>query len=722
MAQDRQENSPARVRELEDKVAQLTRELDALRAGQRSSDPRGRRIGDPLPKPPPPLGRAWTIRGIMLLMTFAIAAAVTVNYSLRDLDLHSGKSIVRGMAEARVNFALLTCGVSAMLALFLYHRRALGFAFFAVCAVYPAFALYLVHPVSTFGLSGRTYVWIAFALLTLFHVLVSTLCVMESRRIGRGRGRSALTGTMNSLAYYPIVWYGLATYDASRAGLVYGVLCGISVLLAIYAEGSGTHRNYLFQIFIGAALLLFNFALSTAVDGPWFLAALALECLLLAALHHTTGIIVLKAGNIVVLIVTFVLTMQAMKFTGPLYVGDRALQSNWVQGLFAVGVFLATAWYYATHIRGIKPHHRKLSGHWFLADTMFDVPPMTASLLHAAAAALLLMLLFISDLGDMPSLPFLLAVASAALAITGLALRTPQMEVAAVMLIIASHVSFYFFLYVEKEGFREQPFFTLFTTLLAVYTFIGGYRSERYLARISGGRSADHHAAASIPYIIAVGSVSVLLHRFAGQHYAPLAIACLGVVLSIAGVLLRTAGLKLGAVAALCVSAGMWFYTLTKSGHALELNSGFWIMTASLIIAGVFVERCFPWRRPGESTPGTVDHIAQVAALFIAGAIGAGTLGLAADGDWRATLLFAHAFLWIVLCVLIPEREYRWTTLLLVIGSAIWLAARQRAAQPDSSVTVFVACGGVFLALLCAVWFFFPRSDEQGPHRLAPGK
>ena len=485
----------------------------------------------------------------------------------------------------------------------------------------------------------RTYAWIAFGALAAWHTLVSVLCVMESRKIGRGRGRSALIGTMNCLAFYPLAWYGLGMYGSSHAGLVYAGLGLTAIALAAYAESSGPHRNYLFQIFTGAALLLFNFALHNAVEGPWFLCALATECLLLAALYHATGIVILKAANVVVLVATFVLTMQAMKFTGPLYVGGRAVQSNWVQGLFASGVFLATSWYYGAHIRGVKPQHRRLSGHWFLADTAFDVPPSTASLLHAGGAALLIMLLTISDLGDSPSLPFMLAVASAALAIIGLILRTPQIEVAAVMLIITSHVSFYFFLYVQKAGFHEQPMFTLYTSLLAAYTFVGGYRTERFLARISGGRSTDHHASASLPYIVAIGSTAVLIHRFAGLAYTPCWVAAIAVLLALAGVMLKAAGLKLGAVAALCVAAVTWFYALLQPIPPQMAGGWLWPMAAMLIVSSVAVERVFPWRRQADR--GAIDHLAQITALGSRGPMTRHRF----RREWRAVLLFAHAFL-----------------------------------------------------------------------------
>lgn len=721
MSNDPPQNANQRIRELEEQVARLTRELESLRAEKRSVSTHGRRIGDQLPKPPPLLGHTWTIRAIMLIMTAAIAGAVAANYSPQDFDPRHVTAYGRGMAGQRVDFVLLTCGLCALLSLFLYRRRTLAFAFFALCAFYPVFALYLLLPPPHLSIGERAYAWTAFSALVVWNVLVSMLCVMESRRIGRGRGRSAFVGTINCLAFYPLVWHGLRVYGSSHTGFVYTALGAIAVLLAIYAESIGPHRNYLFQIFAGAALLLFNFALHAVLTGGWLLGALALECLALAALYHATGIVIFKAANVVLLIATFALAVQAAKFTAPMYVGARTIQTNWAQGLFTSAIFLAASWYYARHVRGVKPQHRKLSGHWFLADTAFDIPPSTVSLLHAAGAALLLTLLAISDLGNLSALPFLLAAASAAMAVLGMALRTPQIEVSAVMLVIAAHVSFYFFLAVQKEGFRDQPYFALYTALLAAYTFIGGYRTERFLARIGGGRGTDHHASASVPYMVAVGSAAVLVHRYTGPLYAPCALAMVALLLGATGVGLRAAGLKLGAVAAMCVACGMWFYELLQPAHLLNTHPWLWPMAATLTVAAITVERFVPWRQRGGPAPGAIDHIAQIVALAVAGGIGAGTLALSSDPEWRAVLMFAHALLWIALCMFVCDVEYRWTALLILTGSAAWLAFQQRAAQPGSSITLLIACAGVFLAILIAVWVLVPKYIRHST-RFAAGK
>ncbi|MDZ4861520.1 MAG: hypothetical protein SGI88_21315, partial [Candidatus Hydrogenedentes bacterium] len=427
-------NSPQgpndRIRELEARVDSLTRELESVHAQRRSTGARGRRISDPLPKPPPPTGRLWTVRAIMFLLVTAIGAAAAFTYSGYEFSI---STIARDGAAVRIDWVLFACSVVALIAVIAHRRRPLGFILFALFSGYIIFALYLAYPAATVSIGQRWYAWLAYCFLTVWHMLIAALCVMESRRIGRGRTRSATLATLNSAAYYPLVWYGLHAYGSTNEALIYTALALIAVLLAVYAESSGAHRNYLFHVFLASALLLLNVVLYQALDGAWLIAALSLECLGLAALYHATGIIALKAVNLIVLLATFVVTMQAMKFTGPMYIGSQTIHSNWAQGLFTSAIMLATSWYYARHIRSVKPSHRKLSGHWFLADTAFDVPSSTVSLLHAAGASLLLTLLAISDLGDLPSLPFILGVFSAGIAALGFVLRAPQIETGAVM-------------------------------------------------------------------------------------------------------------------------------------------------------------------------------------------------------------------------------------------------------------------------------------------------
>ena len=64
------------------------------------------------------------------------------------------------------------------------------------------------------------------------------------------------------------------------------------------------------------------------------------------------------------------------------------------------------------------------------------------------------MAITILDLGDTPSLPYVLAAEGVLMALVGLLLRTPQIEVASVLLIVASHVTYHVFLIARKDQFE----------------------------------------------------------------------------------------------------------------------------------------------------------------------------------------------------------------------------------------------------------------------------
>jgi len=708
-----------RIRELEARVETLTRELERMRAERRASGVRGRRIGDPQPKPSRPASRVWTLRVLMLLLAAAIGVATWSTLSAQNASL---ASIARGEG-LQVDWTLVVAAVLGLFSIAVHRQRPQGFILLGLVAGYAVFALYLVRPEAVMPISERSYAWLAFGLLTIWHLLVSALCVMESRRIGRGRRRAALLATLNCAAYYPLVWYGLRTYGSTNETFIYSVLAVLAVFLAIFAESSGPHRNYLFHIFLAASILLLNIAMYKALDGPWLIAALSLECLGLAGLFHISGIVVLKPVNLLVLLATFIVTMQAMKFTGPMYIGSQTIHSNWIQGMFTAAVMLCTSWYYARHIRSVKPPQRRLSGHWFLADTAFDVPSSTVSLLHAAGASLLITLLVISDLGNLPSLPFLLALFSAGVAVLGFALRTPQIETGAVMLVVAAHVSFYFLLYIQKEGFTEQPRFDLYTLLLAAYTFVGGFRGERFLARISGGQSSEYHASAALPYIIATGSTAAIVFRYAGISYAPIAMAALALLLAVIGFAARATGLKLSAVTSLGIGTGFWLFALFQANPALTEHTWLWPMYFAQVLACIIVERSFAFRAENGQSTSPTERAAQFIVLVVAGALGTCTFALAAPVSWQTVLVFAHAFAWIAICVLVSDAHYRWTALLMLVASAALLAYRQRVSQPDASITMVLTAAIVMLIVLCAIWFVLPPRTHSGSgQRLATHK
>ena len=64
-------------------------------------------------------------------------------------------------------------------------------------------------------------------------------------------------------------------------------------------------------------------------------------------------------------------------------------------------------------------------------------------------------------------LSFVLTAEAVVAAGLGLMLRTPQIEVASVLLIGAAHVCYHLFLWMPLPGFEEQAHFVVFTVLLA---------------------------------------------------------------------------------------------------------------------------------------------------------------------------------------------------------------------------------------------------------------
>ena len=59
-------------------------------------------------------------------------------------------------------------------------------------------------------------------------------------------------------------------------------------------------------------------------------------------------------------------------------------------------------------------------------------------------------------------------------AILGIGLRTPQLEIGSVLLIISAHVCYHVFRMMGVETFEAQPNYVLYTCILATLTYFGG--------------------------------------------------------------------------------------------------------------------------------------------------------------------------------------------------------------------------------------------------------
>lgn len=704
-----------RIQELEDQVRQLTREVETLRTERRSGLAHGRRAGDLAPKPPPTLGRLWVIRSLMLFMTIAIGLATVTVLGEGGFSWDQFRRLDVQTARAQIDYKLLGCALTALVATLLHRRRPLAFTLFAMVSTYTTAALYILDKPEWIVLEPSQYFWLIVPALTAFSTLVSILCVMESRRLGRGRKRSATLAAANSLVFYPLIWYSLQRYGAAQAGIVYMGLGATAALLSLYAETSGPHRNYLFQLFTAIALTLVNMAMSVVLGETGFLIAATLECAALAAVFHLTRIIFFKLAGILLLCLATALCVQAIKFNTPLEIGSHAVRENWLIALFTSSVLLATACFYERVVARVKTVPRRMSGHWFLADTYWDVPGGTVALFHAAAAALIIMILAISDLGGLPSLPYLLASVSAAFAVVGYATRTPQVEIAAVMLAISAHVAFYFFLAIRLPGFETQRFFHAYTILLALYTYLGAHRGARFLARTDGRSVSEFHPSAALPYLVATAAVVTLVLRTPVPVQPPVSLALLALFLAGSGAAIRDTGLRISGAAAYSVAAACAVYATATATAAEQSAQSLFGNLVTLIGPALLIERSFVIQPPDARYAASMARAAQACTVLFSSAAGFVLVATAVRPHHAIAYATLYVLFWILLAGAASVSHYRLNATICVAAAAGWFIYRQRAGVVAAPAYHVVLALLVLCAALGAAWGTALRRMRRAP-------
>jgi hypothetical protein len=549
-----------------------------------------------------------------------------------------------------------------------FHWRFLSWL--VVAGVYAPFLLYLRRAPESFPFSPVVYFWLSFAALSLAFLSIGFSCVAEVRREDRrSRGILALA-IVNSALYFPLVWAAIPRQYSDHTwmfSLAFTVVLG---LLALFAETRGSRRNFLFQAYIAKAFAMGVVALFTLYSGAALWPALALACFALAVFYQQTGAVVLKAANIALMFIVTVGAAIATKAPGLAALDGLTVPASWLGAGGTACVFFFIALYYERATRRRPPRKRRRSGHWFLADSFLDPPSATVAMLHAALGALLLMGLTIMERGQEPDLPYLLGALSVVLAIAGFLAATPQLEVAAVLLLVASHVSFHFFLLVDKSGFEQREGYAYGAAILAAYTYFAGFLWERYLKRVGDDRAWEHNLVAPIPHLGASYMIVTLASDAFGPVYAPPAYAGIAVALLLCALFLPYPGVKVAGLALLTASAAVFSNLLYDSAARLPGDLGFLYYIVPYLALFAVCERLvhFCGKRPAVAH--RLDDTLRTLIVAAGGALGLLALNKWADDRFLALYWLAHGLVGVALSLLFREPRYRWAAAL-ILGLAV---------------------------------------------------
>ncbi len=612
-------------------------------------------------------------------------------------------SCTRAPALENVLHALLTCGVLAV-ATFLFHyaHRWILFSWGALIASHLTYIFFFFRKPAGLTISDAEYFWLSNGFLTLSYVLFSLTCVVDARKTGEYRRTVAPMSGVNSAVFLVLSYVAVRGQYPEQQWMFRAGVGTLLLFFSVLAETTGPKRNYLFQIYMAKTVIMYTLALQAywSERGEIFLLAMSIECLGLAFSYRRSGIVAFKVLELGLMVVTFLGALLSVKMAGEVRAFGYSMPANWFCAGGVALMFQVVAWYYERHVRPLRPSQRTTSGQWFLADTALDLRGPTMAIIHAAVGVLLLLAITIMELEEDPALPFLLAGEAAILGGLGLVLRTPQIELASVLLGAAGHLCYYVFLWREVPGFEQQPDFVALTVFLAGFTYVGAYAWESYLRRFRHPEAVwEHYGVAAVPYLAATLLLTILLARQLPPVMQPAAQAALGAGLLLAGAVARYPGIKASGLLAAGMASAVFFRSVYDASAPVTKDADF--VPYFMLYLGMLVlsERFFAWLQRIQAPPSHLEN--GLRTLLTAVLVWMGALGLshwASDNEFLlyllllAVALFACGFIF-------REGRYRWGALFLfgVVMVRTYLYFWQL--SPLHQIATFGATAAVLLAV-----------------------
>lgn len=617
-------------------------------------------------------------------------------------------------------YALLTCaGLALATVLFhLAHKWTL-LTWAALAASQGAYVWFFVlqDPMKEYtvelhlyGLSeAQSFFWLSNGFLYVCFVAISLACIINAWKTGEFRKQVAPMAGVNSSIFFCLTWFSIRTHYLELEWLFRSGIALTFLVFALLAAMAGPRRNYLFQVFIAKAIIMVTLALQAYLSGEKLLVALALEALGLGFSYQRSGIVIFKVLGLALSGITLVATLGSVRMSGHAEVLGYEVPANWFSAVGVAAVFCVIAWFYEHFGKRTKVEDRKYKAQWLLADSFLDVHPASFGIIHAAGTAILLLTITILDLGEQPQLPYLLMGQGVILAVLGVISRTPQLDVASVLLLVAAHLCFHVFLWMPMAGFEQQPWFTVLTVGLALFTYVGAFAWERYLLRIHkktahplGRRRSDrqaeieHHLVSSVPYLLATFLLTTLISRVAPPVFVPPAQAGLGALLLFAGYILGLHGVKGSGVLAALIATGTLYMGIQWPNATLHHEPAFVLSFTLYLFALAVAERLFRYlqgRRREEPRLTEILRTGYVALLALMGAL--------CLYKWNETPSLALGLLAMGLGVMVGgvvfrESRYRWAALCIMSLAVMAAFLRLDLSDPVSFLS-FAAAASVLL-------------------------
>jgi hypothetical protein len=270
------------------------------------------------------------------------------------------------------------------------------------------------------------------------------------------------------------------------------------------------------------------------------------------------------------------------------------------------------------------------------------------------------------DLGSDPRMPFLLAGEGIAMAAVGVILGVPQVEVAAVFMLFASHASYHALLR-GVPGFVAQPNFTAYVLVVSIVTLFGGVLWERYLNRIQGGRQWEHDAMAAMPFLAAALMLFTLSEQQLPPGFSSVAMLAVALVMLLGSAITGLVGTRSGGVLTLALAS--WSYLNYLAGpvpEGVDRPAFLFNLIAALLCYAASERACIQWER-SRGRSGPPARLLRTAIVMTATATGIVGLWRWAPAETLTLFWLGHAIGAMILGVIFWEGRYRWAALLIYI-------------------------------------------------------
>ncbi len=630
-------------------------------------------------------------------------------------------------------YALITCaGVAVATLIFHAAHRWILFTWLALIATHVTYIFFFFKQPAGLDIPSNVYFWISNGFLTVCFILFSLTSITDAWKTGEYRRTVAPMSGVNSGFFLVLTWLAIrAEYPLEQWMFRLGT-AGLFLIFAVLVEMTGPRRNYLFQIYIAKVVIMLTLALQAYLSdsGEKLLVAMAIECLALAFSYKRSGIVVFKVLGLLLMIIVFLGCLFSIRMESVIAMGPLTAPSNWFSAVGVAFVFQIVAWFYEKFIRPVRREQRTSGGQSFLADTFLDLHGMSMAVLHAAAGAMVLLAITVIERADDPALPFLLAGEGLLLAAMGMALFTPQIEVASVLLLAAAHMCYHVFLWIpppEIRGFAQQEGFVVYTLLLAAFTYGGAHAWERYLKRFHReGEEWEHHAVAAAPYLAATVMLITLIYQRVDAVHAPAIHGGLAAALLLIGLLTGYFGVKTSGLVAMGAGVVQFYWELYNPAAPLFKQDGF--LPYFLIFLGTFAaaERIVVFlnhREPDAARTNDVLRTGMVTLLVVLAFIG---FYMWSPKNLFVLYLLAVSVALITLGALFRESRYRWGALALfaIITARAFMLLRNL--EPIHQVLTF---GAAAVVLLIVSWAYSrmwrkatPEGQAAAPGDETPGK